>query len=1047
MKKGILLLFLLHSFLAFSQKSIEQNSTLKLNESNSNNNLPCQGIIANIDISLPLFDHEDIIRICPGETVAFEGSGDFTEDGTGATYHWDFGNGTFGTGEATTAIYLETGLYTVNLVITDANPEGCSSSNDNTIFVYVSSTPDFSNTLAVDTTICLGETTTLEGVVEPQIVVANCANNGEQAVLDDVGEYISVLDLNCFDGELLTDVSQLESICLVMEHSYLGDLEIIVTSPDGQEVVLHNRGGASFYLGDPLSTDGTGPGMGWVYCFSMDATTLLSDGPTELSGTPESKLSIQSGNYLPIGDFNDFVGTTIDGQWELKIVDYGDFDDGTIFGWHLNFEEALISTDLSFTPTIMIEAWDDVTDGSIIDTTGNIITVQPTIPGVYCYTYRATDDLGCEYSKEVCIEVFPEVTPIQPSEFQECDDDTADEETNFDLTLRDDEITGGNNNWSVSYFEIEGDAQSNDNPINPSTTYLNNSNPQTLHVRVTDNITGCVGFTTLLLQVMENPEPLTDAPNLELCDTINPGDNQEVFDLRENEAYIINNEVGVLATYYESFANAQAGSNPISNPTDYINTNTAQTIFVRVTNITTSCFTIVDFDIIVHPMPLISDITDMIICEVNADGFNAFNLESKTAEVLNGQDPTIFEVTYHETPADADTGTAPLPSPYTNISNPQTIYVNIENTITGCNLRSGAFDIGEINNPTANSDGTPIDYVLCDTFEANDGIAQFDLSSQDALVLDGQDPAQNSVSYYASPTDADLGVNALDNNFENTQNPQIIYVRVENSLVTFTDCYAITDLTLVVNLIPEVYLESDYMLCVNTNGTENVSPPLLETGLSDLEHHFEWRLNNVIINGATNSSYLVDQAGDYSVTVTSIITNCQNTANTTVTESSPPTINARVVSTVFADNNIIEVEASGSGDYEYKLDNGTWQDSNVFEDVGTGEHIISVRDINGCGLATTTVMVMDYPKYFTPNGDGYHDTWNIVGINSQPNAKIFIYDRYGKLIKQLSPLGNGWDGTFNGRIMPSSDYWFIVEYSEQSDGSLKQFKAHFSLKR
>ena len=92
-------------------------------------------------------------------------------------------------------------------------------------------------------------------------------------------------------------------------------------------------------------------------------------------------------------------------------------------------------------------------------------------------------------------------------------------------------------------------------------------------------------------------------------------------------------------------------------------------------------------------------------------------------------------------------------------------------------------------------------------------------------------------------------------------------------------------------------------------------------------------------------------------------------------------------------------------------------------------------------------MVMDYPKFFTPNGDGYNDTWNISAINGQPNAKIYIFDRYGKLLKQLSPTGAGWNGTYNGNQLPTSDYWFVVEYNEPNTGDRKEFKAHFTLKR
>ena len=119
----------------------------------------------------------------------------------------------------------------------------------------------------------------------------------------------------------------------------------------------------------------------------------------------------------------------------------------------------------------------------------------------------------------------------------------------------------------------------------------------------------------------------------------------------------------------------------------------------------------------------------------------------------------------------------------------------------------------------------------------------------------------------------------------------------------------------------------------------------------------------------------------------------------------------------------------------------------IFENVSSGEHIVTARDIKGCGANSAIIIVIGYPKFFTPNGDGYHDTWNILGIANQLDAKIFIFDRYGKLIKQLSPSGTGWNGTFNGKRLPTSDYWFTVEFIEPKDGALKLFKSHFTLKR
>jgi gliding motility-associated-like protein len=143
---------------------------------------------------------------------------------------------------------------------------------------------------------------------------------------------------------------------------------------------------------------------------------------------------------------------------------------------------------------------------------------------------------------------------------------------------------------------------------------------------------------------------------------------------------------------------------------------------------------------------------------------------------------------------------------------------------------------------------------------------------------------------------------------------------------------------------------------------------------------------------------------------------------------------------------MITVFVSGEGDYEFSLNNinGPYQDSNVFENVPPGLHTVYVRDKNDCGIVEDIVSVIGFPKFLTPNGDGYHDTWQVYGLNhsSQIESIVYIFDRYGKLIKQLSPSGIGWDGTFNGQPLPSSDYWFHVKLQ---DG--RTFKSHFTLKR
>ncbi|MCK8482343.1 hypothetical protein MUY34_17090, partial [Flavihalobacter algicola] len=241
----------------------------------------------------------------------------------------------------------------------------------------------------------------------------------------------------------------------------------------------------------------------------------------------------------------------------------------------------------------------------------------------------------------------------------------------FDLTLKDNEITAGEASWSVSYYETQADADAQENAVDAE-AYTNTSiggapaNPQTLYVVVTDTDTGCTDQTTLTIRVLPNPTPTSVLPELILCDDINPGDMEEVFDLTTNELLLLNGEVGVTPTYHESAEDAEEGINAIADPTMYTNTSTPQVIYVRVTNDITGCYTVVDFTLIVNPLPDVIAVTDFIACELNNDGFYDFDLTQKDAEILNGQDPTLFTVTYHATQQDADDLMNALVSPYTN---------------------------------------------------------------------------------------------------------------------------------------------------------------------------------------------------------------------------------------------------------------------------------------------------------------------------------------------------------------------------------------------
>ena len=250
--------------------------------------------------------------------------------------------------------------------------------------------------------------------------------------------------------------------------------------------------------------------------------------------------------------------------------------------------------------------------------------------------------------------------------------------------------------------------------------------------------------------------------------------------------------------------------------------------------------------------------------------------------------------------------------------------------------------------------------------------------------------------------------------------------------------------TITVNPLPTVTLQDGY-ICIDPITLAVTRPYLLNTGLNEAEFTFVWSDANGVIPMASNSFYEANAVGQYSVTITNIITGCKGSAVANVDSSSPPTDFDYTVTGFFANNPTVVINATPLGQYEYQMDFGPFQQSNVFENVTAGTHTITVRDAQACDVLTKSVLIIDYPRYFTPNGDGINDTWNIRTINGISLTKIYIFDRFGKLVKEMSTSGLGWDGTFNGQALPATDYWFTIQYQEA--GINKEFRAHFSLKR
>ncbi|WP_299335744.1 T9SS type B sorting domain-containing protein [uncultured Psychroserpens sp.] len=533
---------------------------------------------------------------------------------------------------------------------------------------------------------------------------------------------------------------------------------------------------------------------------------------------------------------------------------------------------------------------------------------------------------------------------------------------------------------------------------------------------------------TLSREVTVYEVPLANQPSdYILCDDVS-NDETEIFDLSTKVDEVLGMQSATLfdVLFFETAEDANNNENVL--PLSYSNISNSQEVFVRIHNSqNTACYDITSFNLIVNLQPIANAVDDLILCddEVN-DGLEEVNLTMFDSTVIGNQDDTAVTVTYYLTQNDADNAANQLPINYETVTNPQTIFVRIES-----NTNPDCFDTNAI---TITVDEQllafqPQDMNTCDD-DSNDGFEFFNLSSQDDQISNGQ-TGTFEITYHISEEDANLNQNALPTNYENTSNPQTIFARIENT--TNTNCFNTTSFEVNVLGTPDIETDETFYLC-----TGETIELVADAGL----YYYDWS------TGETTSSIDVDQAGTYTVDIsqeypTDPVLRCSKTKTFTVIESNAAEITSIEIDDWSQNNNMITVFVEGLGDYEYSIDGIVYQDSNVFDGLSPGDYTVYVRDRNDCGIVTEDVYLLYYPKFFTPNGDTYNAYWQIIFSEIEPDLQILIFDRFGKLIKELDPVSAGWDGTYKGQNMPASDYWFVV--NRPSNG--KTYRGHFALVR
>ena len=315
------------------------------------------------------------------------------------------------------------------------------------------------------------------------------------------------------------------------------------------------------------------------------------------------------------------------------------------------------------------------------------------------------------------------------------------------------------------------------------------------------------------------------------------------------------------------------------------------------------------------------------------------------------------------------------------------------------------------------------------------GNETFNLTLQNPIILGSQAASEYTISYYNSLADAQNAQNSIVNTttFNPTTNSQELYARIIFNVLP--SCYEVLSFKIIVGLEPKLNVNQQYINC-------STAPQIIDASIGNLPTTtYLWS------DGSTNPIISISQIGITNQIV--IATNsyesnlkCTKSINIKVINSQIPQFDTIETVDWTTNENSITVITTQVGNFLYSLDGINFQETNVFSNLLSGLYTVYVKDIGGCVLIEQQVWLLNYPRYFTPNDDGFHDYWFIKNSNFEPNFKVTIFDRYGKLITNFNSTSQGWDGNYNGNKLISDDYWFVIN---RQDGRIH--KGHFAMKR
>ena len=856
-----------------------------------------------------------------------------------------------------------------------------------------------------------------------------------------------------------------------------------ITAADEAQLAGKQAPGTGWIGGTDEATEGvwkwaTGPETGTVFWNGTASGTtpnfaFWNRNEPNQSGDEDYAHITEPGIGIP-GSWNDLSNTgAASGSYQPKgyIVEYGGMPGdpnlqlststtltmvGKITTTNSNSNCGPGSVTLNATATFGTIEWYNSASGGTPVSTGNNFTT-PNITSTTNYFVSA----GCTNDRTQITATINPLPVVQNTTITQCDTDaTSDGKTTFNLTVNNDLISANYTNETFKYFNSVSSATNEMlSDLIPSEFSFNNTIPSTMPigVRVYNSATGCSTPAQITLIVPTTNFQPSSRFLFTICDDFldtngnnssnnNSSDGIATFNFSTTRAAILSqlpSSQNYTINYYKNEADALSQLNAISDIANYRNIGypNAQDIWVRIeTDIASNtCVGVGPYiRLNVEALPKANAINDLRACDSNSTGIVNFDTSTLETNLLNGQTNVIVRyVDLNNNPLQDANGTlitSPFPSAFSSAT--QTIKAIVSNnTSQHCFAETTiSFYVDAI--PTATSIPSTLTTVCDDEADPinQDGKFGFDTSTFETTILGGQ--TGRIVKYYDQNNT--LLPSPLPNPFvTGTQNITAVIENLVNP-----NCSATLTIPFVVYPTPNIDISATELICSNIpTFFVTLNPGFIDNSLTT-NFNYNWKKDggNSI---ASSSTIGVNSEGSYTVDVTNS-SGCSRTRTIQVTASNQANI-ASIDIVDLVDFNTVTINTTGTGDYEYSMDylNGIWQDSNLFTNVPGGIHQVFVNDKNGCGLVSKEITVLSIPKFFTPNNDGFNDYWTVKGMLSYPTAELRIFDRYGKLLKELRPTSTGWDGTFNGQPLPASDYWFVFKL----DANTPEKRGHFTLKR